>query len=149
MTPTAPARPELERPTVAPPEGAGRTELGRITVDARVVAKIAARAALEIPDAGGASPRVLGRNMPAAQPLGLRRTALDSLPKTSADTDGALTSIDVTLSVRWPASINDVTNTVRQHLARRVNELTGLTVAEVNVTVSALVTQLDPGSRVD
>lgn len=147
MTTTAPAR--SEPPAAAPPEGAGRTELGRITVDARVVAKIAARAVLEIPDAGGASPRVLGLNMPAAQPLGLRRTALDSLPKTSAVTDGALTSIDVTLSVRWPASVSDVTNSVRQHLVRRVNELTGLTVAEVNITVSALITRLDPGSRVD
>lgn len=149
MTTTAPARSEVEPPAAAPPEGAGRTELGRITVDARVVAKIAARAVLEIPDAGGASPRVLGRNMPAAQPLGLRRTALDSLPKTSAVTDGAQASIDVTLSVRWPASVSDVTNTVRQHLVRRVNELTGLTVAEVNVTVSALITRFDPGARVD
>lgn len=126
----------------------GHPELGRITVDDRVVEKIAARAALEIPEAGGAAPRILGRSVPAAQQLGLRRTSLDSLPKTSADTDVTLTFLDITLSVRWPASIQQVTHEVRNHVAQRVEELTGRAVAEVNITVAALVRDLGPGRRV-
>jgi hypothetical protein len=41
----------------------GRTELGMIRIDDRVVEKMAAQAAVEIPDAGGAAPRVLGHAM--------------------------------------------------------------------------------------
>lgn len=139
---------EAEQAEAVPTARGGHPELGRITVSDRVVEKIAARAALEVAEAGGAAPRILGRSVPAAQQLGLRHTGLDSLPKTSADTDATLTFLDITLSVRWPTSIQQVTQAVRTHVAQRVEELTGRAVAELNITVAALVRDLDPGRRV-
>lgn len=125
----------------------GRTELGVISIDDRVVAKLAARAAVEIPDAGGAAPRILGRSMDGI--AGIRDTSLDSLPKTSADVDGSQAVLDLQISVRWPASVPDTAAQVRQHVAARISELTGLHVAEVQITVSALVTHLAPPPRVN
>ena len=52
--------------TAAPPSlapSAGRSELGTVSISTRVVEKLAARAAIEIPDAGAAAPRVLGRTV--------------------------------------------------------------------------------------
>ncbi len=68
----------------------GHTELGTISINDRVVEKMAARAAVEIPDAGAAASAVPGpldgRRLGA---LGARQTSLTDLPKTSADVDGS------------------------------------------------------------
>ena len=132
------------------PSGArpGRTDLGMISLNDRVVEKMAARAAIEIPDAGAAASRFLGRSMAGASALGARQTSLTALPKTSADVDGSLVILDLSISVRWPASVPEVTNAVREHVRSRVSELTGLTVTEVSISVTALVTQLPAPPRV-
>jgi uncharacterized alkaline shock family protein YloU len=121
---------------------------GAITIQDRVVEKVAARAASELPDAGAAAPRVLGRTMSAASVLGVRSSDLAALPKTSVRVDGAFAVIDLELSVRWPCSIPDVTRTVRNHVRQRVEELTELNVAEVNIHVADLVRDLPRQSRV-
>lgn len=126
----------------------GRNELGTISVDDSVVRKIAARAAVEIPDAGAAAPRLLGKSISGAGALGVRDTSLNGLPKTSARVDGSLVLIELSLSVRWPASIPAVTSAVREHVRTRVQEMTGLVVAEVTITVTDLVTRLPRPSRV-
>lgn len=125
----------------------GRTELGRISIADEVVSKIAAQAATENPDAGAAAPRVMGRSFGSGAP-GVRRTDLHSLPKTSVDVDGALVGLELTISVRWPASIPHVTASVREHVARRVTELTGLQVTEIRIEVTDLVTQISAPPRV-
>jgi uncharacterized alkaline shock family protein YloU len=125
----------------------GRNELGRIEVSAKAVEKIAALAAVEIPDAGGAAARLLGRPVPGAGRLGIRGSSLDSLPKVSADVDGQLGFLDVELSVRWPAPIAQVTEAVRQHLSKRVGDLVGLDIREVNIEVVELITEA-PSARV-
>jgi uncharacterized alkaline shock family protein YloU len=127
---------------------AGRTELGMISINDRVVEKMAARAAVEIPDAGGAAPRVMGRSVTGAAALGARRTSLTTLPKVSAGVDGSIVVLDLSISVRWPASVPDVSSAVREHVRSRVGELTGLTVTEVAISVTDLVTQLPPPRRV-
>jgi uncharacterized alkaline shock family protein YloU len=142
-----PRRPALGAST-DPALGAGRTELGTISIAANVVAKIAARAAVEIPDAGAATTRVLGRSVPGAGHLGGRGTDLDGLPKTSADVDGTKTFIEMDISVRWPASIRAVTERVRSRVQDRVGELTGLSVDEVRIGVGDLVTDVAPPPRV-
>jgi hypothetical protein len=71
------------------PSPPGRNELGMITINTQVVAKLAARAAAEIPDAGAAAPRVLGQSMSGPRGIGARKTSLTGLPKTSADEDGS------------------------------------------------------------
>src|SRR6478609_11749333 len=102
----------------------GPTELGRIHVGDRVVEKIAARAAVEIPDAGGAAPRLLGRSVTGTGALGVRQTSLQALPRVSVDVDGSTVVVDLSVSVRWPASIPAVTAAVRRRVAARVHELT-------------------------
>jgi uncharacterized alkaline shock family protein YloU len=131
-----------------PGSRAGRTELGLITINDRVVAKMAARAATEIPDAGAAAPRVLGRSVTGAAVVGARTTSLTGLPKASADVDGSVVTLDLSISVRWPASVPEVTSAVRERVCSRVSGLTGLTVAEVSISVTDLVTRLPGPARV-
>ncbi len=138
--------------TAVPPAAAGsrpgRTELGMISINDRVVEKIAARAAVEIPDAGAAASRFLGRSMAGASALGARQTSLTALPRTSVDVNGSQVILDLSISVRWPASVPEVTDAVREHVRSRVTELTGLTVTKVSISVTALVTQLAAQPRV-
>lgn len=145
----------LVRPTtgsaVRPATGAptaGATDLGRIDIGDQVVAKVAARAAVEVPDAGGAAPRLLGRSGAGGGALGVRRTGLDTLPKASAQVDGSTVVLNLDVSVRWPASIPAVTAAVRERVAARVTQLTGLAVTSVSISVTDLVTPLPPPPRV-
>jgi uncharacterized alkaline shock family protein YloU len=124
---------------------AGRTELGTISISDSVVAKLAAQAAVEIPDAGAAAPRLLGRSLTGG--LGVRATSLTGLPKASAHVDGSIALIRLEISVRWPASVPAVTTAVRDHVRARLTELTGLHVPEVTIEVTDLVTAADQPVR--
>ena len=126
---------------------AGRGELGTITISDSVVAKLAAQAAVEIPDAGAAAPRVLGRSLSGAGGLGVRTTSLTGLPKATAHVDGSIALIRLEISVRWPASVPAVTTAVREHIRTRLAELTGLNVPEVTIQVTDLVTTLAQPTR--
>jgi uncharacterized alkaline shock family protein YloU len=127
---------------------AGHNELGTISIADSVVTKIASKAAVENPDAGAATARMLGRAVPGAGHLGLRGTDLDALPKTTVEVDGSKAFVDLEISVRWPASVNEVTQQVRRHVQDRVQELTGLQVDEVHIVVSDLATNIAPPPRV-
>jgi uncharacterized alkaline shock family protein YloU len=133
-------------PATGTPSDADSTA-GKIVISDTAVAKIASRAVLEVRDVGGATPRLLGRTMPLAGHLGIRTTSLTTPPKASADVDGTLVYLDLRIGVRWPASLPQVTAQVRDHLRARVPTLTGLTVAEVHITVDALITDTGPASR--
>jgi uncharacterized alkaline shock family protein YloU len=127
----------------------GRNEFGAITFADTVVAKIAARAAVEVPDAGGAAPRVLGHALPdAAATLGVRQTSLDALPHASADVDGSMAVVKLQISVRWPASVPKTASAVRARVIERVSALTGLNVTELDIAVLDLDTDLAPPPRV-
>jgi uncharacterized alkaline shock family protein YloU len=136
---------------VAPPDhggpAAGRNELGTISIGDPVVAKLAAQAAVEIPDAGAAAPRLLGRSLAGAGSLGVRSTSLTGLPKASAHVDGSIALIRLEISVRWPASVPAVTAAVREHVRARLAELTGLHVPEVHIEVTDLVTASSQPAR--
>ena len=112
--------------------------------------KVAACAAAEVPDAGSSAPRVLGHSLAraGAGALGTRKTSLSGLPKVSADVDGSTVALDLSISVRWPASVPAVTSAVREQVRRRVRALTGMTVLEVDISVTDLVTRLDKPARV-
>ena len=145
--PEAPAGPPAG---IGGPSGrpaAGRNELGTISISEAVVAKLAAQAAVEIPDAGAAAPRLLGRSLPGAGGLGVRATSLTGLPKASAHVDGSIALIRLEISVRWPASVPAVTTAVRAHVRARVAELTGLHVPEVTIEVTDLVTTIAQPTR--
>ena len=125
----------------------GRGELGTISISDAVVAKLAAQAAVEIPDAGAAAPRLLGRSLSGAGGLGVRATSLTGLPKASAHVDGSIALIRLEISVRWPASVPAVTTAVRAHVRARLTELTGLHVPEVTIEVTDLVTTISQPTR--
>ena len=127
---------------------AGRNELGTISIADGVVCKIAARAAAENPDAGAAAARMLGRAVPGAGYMGVRGTDLEALPKTSVEVDGSKAFVNLEISVRWPASVPEITGQVRRHVRNRVRELTGLDVNEVHIVVADLATDIAPPPRV-
>ena len=126
----------------------GRTGLGRVSVSDAAVRKIAARAAVEHPDAGAAAALLFGRPVPGAGHLGTRGSDLQGLPKTSVIVDGRKAFVTVELSIRWPESIPQVSAAVRAHVRARVAELTGLDVDEVHITVADLVTDIAAPPRV-
>src|SRR5674476_1516508 len=83
------------------PARPGRTEFGMIRVDDRVVARLAAQAALEISDAG------------CGGALGIRQTSLSALPKAHAEVDGSIGRVKLSISVSWTASVPAVADAVR------------------------------------
>ena len=131
---------------IFPPTGDG--ELGQIIIADRVIEKITARAVLEIPDAGGAAPRVFGHAVPGAGHLGIRRTSLRQAPKAAVDVDGRTVYLNLAISTRWPASIAEVSTQVRDHVRNRLHDLTGLTVADIRITVTGLIMGPTPTSGV-
>jgi uncharacterized alkaline shock family protein YloU len=138
-----PAGAEVTKGRQKTPEdlGLGQNPDGRIEIAARVVEKIAARAAIEVDDAGGAGARMLGRSVPGAGRLGIRGAGLDELPTVTAEVDGQLVFIDLELAVRWPAPVLKVADAVRQRVIDRIEELVGLQVREVNIEIAELVSR--------
>lgn len=107
-------------------------ERGRLTIDDRVVEKVAAQAVAEIDRATGAPRTLFG------QPLGSVRA--DTPARTSARVDGDIVTVTVSMSVQWPASIREVAAQLRHRVTDRVAAITGLTVAEVDIDVPTLLT---------
>jgi uncharacterized alkaline shock family protein YloU len=109
---------------------------GRTVVADAVVRKIAARAATDVDRATGSARRLFGIPVgrdPAASPA-----------RVDVEVDGDVAVIHVAMSVRWPASVRDVSRQVRAHVTEQVANLTGLTVAEVDIDVTALVGAAGP-----
>ena len=132
----------------ARPHGAGRNELGTISIADGVVTKIAARAAAENPDAGAAAARMLGRAVPGRR----HARCAQHRPGGAAENHrgrGRLQGLRDAwrLSVRWPASIPEVTAQVRDHVRDRIRELAGLDVDEVHIVVADLATDITPPPR--
>ncbi|WP_019819098.1 Asp23/Gls24 family envelope stress response protein, partial [Saccharomonospora saliphila] len=80
---------------------------------------------------------------------GTRRTVLGAPPKVSAEVDGALVRLGLVLSVRFGASVPSVTDAVRDRVRERVTGLTGLTVTEIDIEVTELVTRAERAARTD
>lgn len=114
-----------------PPEPGER---GRTRVADRVAEKVAARAAAEVDLATGVPRQILGV-----------RFGADGLARVDATVDGGCVMVRVALAVRWPASVRQVTQQVRDHVTERLETLTGLRVGAVDIEVCALV--IDPADR--
>ena len=129
---------------------AGPTDLGVIRVADAVVAKLSSRAALEVGDVGSAATRVLGKEVAGGGlgRLGLKQSELGALPSCSAQVDGHLAFVQLTISVRYPVPVRQVAAAVREHVSDRVGSMTGLEVAEVDITVPALVRDAPLSPRV-
>ncbi|QXV55739.1 Asp23/Gls24 family envelope stress response protein [Amycolatopsis sp. TNS106] len=113
--------------TAAAPGTDGR---GALTVADGAVERIAARAITELDGVGGSASRVLG--------IAVGGEDLDQGAKVSAHVTGSTATLDVRLSVKYPLSVRGTTESAREHLIRRVGELSGLAITRVDITVTAL-----------
>ncbi|ONI78694.1 hypothetical protein ALI144C_28265 [Actinosynnema sp. ALI-1.44] len=95
---------------------------GRTTVADRVVARVAQAAAAEDPDVVSA--------------------------KTNAKVAGTTTALDIRVGLRYPAPVGAATERLRGHLIERVEQLTGMTVSQVDIAVTALTSDRKEHRRV-
>lgn len=116
--------------TVPGAHRAPEADPGALTIAGRTVERIAVQAVAEVDGVGGAAARMLGVAVGAED--------LTNPAKVTATIDGDSTALDVRLSVVYPASVGRTTENAREHLARRVEELTGLAVSRVDITITAL-----------
>ncbi len=110
------------------PRERGRTELAD-----RVVEKIAARAAGEVPG-------VLGG--PADRETGARA------PRAAGRVRDWRASLRVTLGCAYPAPVVPITTAVRERLAQRLAELAGVEIVDLDIVVDQLGAPLTPTGRV-
>ena len=122
---TRPDRAPAHRRELAPVE-----DRGTLTVDAGVVEKIAATAAVEIDEVGGAAKRVLT--------VSLGSDAHADHPQVDAEVDGPSATLAVRCSIAYPAPVVAVSDRLRAHLVARIDELTGLRARRIDITVAAL-----------
>lgn len=105
-------------------------ERGELVIAGHAVERIAAHAARELDDVGGAAGRVLG--------VALGGEDAGRSVKVDAEVDGDRVRLATRLSITYPASVARTTEQARAHLRERVSALTGLDVERVDITVTAL-----------
>lgn len=104
---------------------------GRVDVADQVVEKIAVGALDEVDGVGGTTGtvgRLLGRDDDGGR------------PRVHATVSGGSVRLEVRISVAYPSPVAAVCDRAREHVVRQVGSLTGLDVARVDITVSALTT---------
>ena len=115
-----------------------RSELGTTTVNDAVVISIAGVAAREV---SGAELEVPGTRLPGdtsptvGEYLGGLTGSARGTRGISVEVGEELAAVDLTVSVPYGRSISEVTQAMRENVIRRVENLTGLEVTEVNITV--------------
>jgi len=123
--PDTDSTPGSERPGRVPPE-----ERGRLTVDDRVVEKVAGYAVTFVTDAAAAPRRVLGVNVGAARPA--------SAASVHAQVQDDTASVHAAIAVRWPRSVQEVADEVRERIRSEVTAITGVRVDHVDVEVVSM-----------
>lgn len=98
-------------------------ERGTLTIEDRVVERIAAQAVTELD----------GTERPA---------------KVRAQVTGESATLDVRLSIVYPLSVASTTENARRHLRQRVGELAGLRISRVDITVATMRTRAAETRRV-
>jgi uncharacterized alkaline shock family protein YloU len=101
---------------------------GRTTIADKVLERLAAGAALEVPGVvrHRAGPEVLS-------------AVTSDAPRVSVEVAGERLRIDIKVAVEWEASAQEVAAQLRRHVGEHVGRLTGKTVDRVDVAVTALV----------
>ena len=111
---------------------------GRLEIADRVIERIAAQAAAEVDRATGAPRRVLGVSVGSPT----------DRPDVSARVDGHVAVVDVVMSVAWPAPVTKVTEQVRSRIVQQLADLAGVRAAQVDIRVTALVSEQSGERRV-
>jgi uncharacterized alkaline shock family protein YloU len=112
---------------------------GALTIADRVVEKIAATALSEVEHLGADARRVLG--------VALRPASPDRLAQVTAQVNGSLVTLRVSCAVTYPAPVGSVTEQARSRIIAEVEQLTGLSARQVDITVTTLTTAVTSGRR--
>ncbi len=112
-------------PAHVPPE-----QRGRLTVDDRVVEKVAGHAVTFVTDAAAAPRRVLGVSIGGARP--------DDAASVQAQVQDDVATVQVAVTVRWPRSVQMVADEVRERIRSEVTAITGVRVDHVDVEVVSM-----------
>ncbi len=116
--------------TTAPTASVPPEERGRLTVDDRVVEKVAGYAVTFVTDAAAAPRRVLGVNIGGARP--------DDAASVQAQVQDDIASVQAAIAVRWPRSVQKVADEVRERIRSEVTAITGVRVDHVDVEVVSM-----------
>lgn len=107
-------------------------ERGRLSIDQMVVRKIAQYAADDVPGTTTAQRRVAGVGV-GTQGASARVTG-----------NGDEVDLAIDLALHYPATVRDVVDRVRTHVAEEIRRLTAYRVRTLDVTVSALLPAVSP-----
>ncbi|WP_295011767.1 Asp23/Gls24 family envelope stress response protein [uncultured Microbacterium sp.] len=105
---------------------------GKTTIEDGVVAKIAGIAAREVPGVhalGGGAARVVGAIRDALN-------STDLAQGISVEVGERQVAVDVTIVAEYPVALQDLASAVRTAVYRAMEELVGMEVTEVNVTIN-------------
>lgn len=117
-----------------------QTDRGTTTINSAVVSSIAGAVVREV---SGAEPEVAGRgaslpgdNSPTVgEFLGNLTSTGSSTRGVSVEVGETQAAVDLTVTVPYGRSIPEISQKMRDTLIRRIENLTGLEVTEVNITV--------------
>jgi uncharacterized alkaline shock family protein YloU len=116
-------------------DGAGAlpapAQRGQTTIAERVVARVAAQAAAEVGQTGGAARQLIG--------ITIGRQTGEGNARVSAHTEGQVAMIEMRLSLAYPVPLRALTREVRRHVMERVTGLTGYEVHHVDIEVARLL----------
>ena len=111
-----------------------KTERGNTTVQDGVVSKVAGMAAQEVEGIrmGGSTSQTVGSIMSAVPGVG----GGSQSQGVSVEVGEVEAAVDLTVTVEYGRTIHQLAEAVRSNVIRRVENLVGLKVTEVNITVS-------------
>ena len=112
------------------------SERGATTISDAVVSKIAGIAALEVEgiEMGGATSRTVGGFLDSWTGSGGRQAR-----GVSVEVGEQEAAIELSMAVEYPKSIPQISEAVRNNVINRVENLVGLNVVEVNITVNDIL----------
>ena len=112
---------------------------GSTSMSRKVLQKIASQVARDETEAGGSSGGFLGIGS---------RADFSARPDATVELAGNIASLQVTVGLPYPVPLRRATDELRQRIAGRVTELTGVQVRQVDITVAWLRPRsASPGRR--
>ena len=111
-----------------------KTERGTTTIQDGVVSKVAGIAAQEVDGVrmGGGASQTMGSIMSAVPGVGSQSESRG----VSVEVGEVEAAVDLTMSVEYGRAIHQIAEAVRANVIRRVENLVGLRVTEVNIAVN-------------
>ncbi|MBA3551531.1 MAG: Asp23/Gls24 family envelope stress response protein [Actinobacteria bacterium] len=118
-------------PPAAPPTSPLVTSRGTTSISSGVVEKVSKRAAAEVEGVSGVTSSGIRGLLDLVRPPSPAEDGVDA----KADVGKETAAIDLSVRIRYPRPAARVAEEVRRHVMRRVQEMTGLVVTEVNVEI--------------